>query len=452
MSNKKYLIDLPEIMKEWNWEKNSALGLEPAALTHGSKKRAWWCCSVCSTEWFAVIGNRTRGYGCPECGKIKKKLSYQKTILKNRGSFAEQHPELLNEWDFNKNTISPYNITSSSKTKVWWICSMGHSWQDTIDHRVREKRNCPICSSDAKTSFPEQAIYFYFKQVTDAKNRINIFGKEVDIYLPDINVGIEYNGKYWHQNRVAKDNEKIEFLQNKGLTMIVVTDGSKNEIKHNCITYDKNVNFAIKSLFEIVQIQSPSIDAYRDKHLIYEQYLQFKRENSLANKYPEIASEWHPIKNGNLTPDMFDYSSNKTVWWMCSKCGREWEASINHRTSKEQFQCSYCNKKEAGFQRRGKNSFQAKPIVQCDLNDAFIKIWDCAADVERALKIKHANIAACCSGKKGAKTAGGYKWYYLYDKIIEDTTIYGAISLGIILDKDLKIYKNKNNTGEQYAI
>lgn len=452
MNNKKYLIDFPEIMKDWDWDKNNDIELDPATITHSSKKRAWWHCHICSNEWFAIIGNRVQGYGCPECGKIKKLLSYQKTILRKRGNFAEQHPELLDEWDFQKNIISPYEITSSSKKKVWWICSVGHSWQDTIDHRVREKRNCPVCGSDVKTSFPEQAIYFYFKQVTNAKNRQAVYGKEIDIYLQDINIGIEYNGMYWHQNRTQNDTDKINFLKKMGVDIFVVLDGNENKIEDNYITYNKDLDFAIKSLFKCIKIKPPSIDVNRDKHKIYEQYLQLKKENSLSKKYPEIAAEWHPTKNGNLTPEMFDYSSNKSVWWMCSQCGYEWESSINHRTSKGRAKCASCSHKDGGLKNRGKNNINSKPVVQCSIDNTFIKIWDCAADVERNLNIKHTNIAACCSGKNGAKTAGGYKWYYLYDKFDQNFIIKGAISLNIIPKEERKLYTNLNEVGEKNAI
>lgn len=54
--------------------------------------------------------------------------------------------------------------------------------------------------------------------------------------------------------------------------------------------------------------------------------------NRLSLHYPEIASEWHPTKNGNLTPDDVSYGMTKKVWWICEE-GHEWEASISHRTN-----------------------------------------------------------------------------------------------------------------------
>ena len=34
-------------------------------------------------------------------------------------------PELLNEWDYEKNNIMPSDISIWSKNKVWWKCKYG---------------------------------------------------------------------------------------------------------------------------------------------------------------------------------------------------------------------------------------------------------------------------------------------------------------------------------------
>ena len=49
--------------------------------------------------------------------------------------------------------------------------------------------------------------------------------------------------------------------------------------------------------------------------------------------HPDIAKEWHPTKNGNLTPEMVTYGSNLKVWWKNTQ-GREWQSAIYKRTLK----------------------------------------------------------------------------------------------------------------------
>lgn len=48
-----------------------------------------------------------------------------------------------------------------------------------------------------------------------------------------------------------------------------------------------------------------------------------------------LATEWHAIRNGELTPDTVSLWSSKKVWWECSKtdCGHEWETIVAARSA-----------------------------------------------------------------------------------------------------------------------
>ena len=50
-------------------------------------------------------------------------------------------------------------------------------------------------------------------------------------------------------------------------------------------------------------------------------------ETCLAAVRPEIAAQWHPALNGQLTPSDVTVSSNRKVWWRCEQ-GHEWEAQV----------------------------------------------------------------------------------------------------------------------------
>ena len=63
--------------------------------------------------------------------------------------------------------------------------------------------------------------------------------------------------------------------------------------------------------------------------------------NDLATKRPQLAKEWHPIKNGDLTPQKVTFKSNKKVWWL-GKCGHEWEATISSRSHSNDG-CPFCS-------------------------------------------------------------------------------------------------------------
>ena len=55
--------------------------------------------------------------------------------------------------------------------------------------------------------------------------------------------------------------------------------------------------------------------------------------NSLLTVHPDIASEWHPTKNGPLTSADVSRASGKKVWWLCGKePSHEWVSMVKNRT------------------------------------------------------------------------------------------------------------------------
>jgi len=54
--------------------------------------------------------------------------------------------------------------------------------------------------------------------------------------------------------------------------------------------------------------------------------------NDLATTFPDVAAQWHPTRNGNLTPTQVSAGTGKKVWWRCEQ-GHEWEVTVSSRTS-----------------------------------------------------------------------------------------------------------------------
>lgn len=57
-----------------------------------------------------------------------------------------------------------------------------------------------------------------------------------------------------------------------------------------------------------------------------------RKSQSLKNTFPEIAKEWHPTKNGEITAEMVAPMTDKKFWWL-GKCGHEWLMSVQDRTN-----------------------------------------------------------------------------------------------------------------------
>ena len=123
----KKLIDwtktMPKLLREWNYDKND---VAPSDISIWSKDKVWWKCQK-GHEWLASMNNRQKNVGCPYCsGKMP---------IIGITDLETTNPELIAEWDYEKNKIAPNEIKAGSGIKVWWICAKGHSWSDSPNHR-----------------------------------------------------------------------------------------------------------------------------------------------------------------------------------------------------------------------------------------------------------------------------------------------------------------------------
>lgn len=332
----------PDLASQWHPTRNG--DLQPTDVTIHNGNNVWWICDK-GHEWSAKIANRSDGNNCPVC--VGKK------VLPGYNDLATVIPQLANEWHPTKNgKLTPQDVTVSSNKKVWWQCQKGHEWQTSVSHRSNGRR-CPKCFGESKTSFPEQAIFFYLNQVTTAYNRYMVDSHtEIDIYLPEHKIGIEYDGAYFHRGEKAKQREQLkeERLNKYGILLIRVREIEDQTDEH--IIYsppapnDIELTQTIKSLLAHIECTTQlslktDVNITRDRNKIYEQYIQSEKENSLLTINPQLASEWHPLKNGTLLPEYVAANSNKKVWWQCDK-GHEWSANINSRNKGSG--CPYCSK------------------------------------------------------------------------------------------------------------
>lgn len=62
-------------------------------------------------------------------------------------------------------------------------------------------------------------------------------------------------------------------------------------------------------------------------------------QTDLATLRPDLACEWHPEKNGKLTPEQVTPGSTKKVWWSCA-LGHAYQSYVFSRD--EGTGCPYC--------------------------------------------------------------------------------------------------------------
>lgn len=213
-------------------------------------------------------------------------------IIIGENDLFTTNPELIGEWDYDKNTISPTSVTAGSQKRVWWICQEHkHSWQAIIKNRAKGI-GCPYCSgrnatmgtNDLATLFPELATEW-------------------------------------------------DYEKNDGLTPYNVPTGSNKKVWWKCKTYNHSWQAFIQN---------------RTKHNQGCPYCSGRRAlfgfNDLTTTDPDIAAEWAYENNNDLKPTEVTRGSNKKVWWRCKE-GHKWESTVNSRTAGHG--CPYCSGQRA---------------------------------------------------------------------------------------------------------
>jgi hypothetical protein len=199
---------------------------KPREISYGSKDEYLWKCKKCKSTYSSSVNNKTKGdTGCPFCKGVK---------VNHTNCLWTTHPKICVQWHKTLNgDFTPYDITSGSSIKVWWICEKGHEWEATVNNRVNNEQSCPYC------------------------------------------------------------------------------EGSRASI-----------------------------------------------ETCLSTLYPDLSKQWHPSKNGELTPFDVTIGSNRKVWWL-GECGHEWEMKIRNRTIQGSG-CLECN--ESKGEKKLREIFSAKGI------------------------------------------------------------------------------------------
>lgn len=334
------------LVDEWHPTKNGSL--TPEDVTSFSHKKVFWL-GKCGHDWEDTLAHRSNGSKCPYCSGRR--------ILLGFNDLATTHPELAAEWHPTKNgKIKPEDVSKGSQKKVFWLGSCGHDWEAVISGRTGAgKRGCAVCSgkqinigvNDLLTTHPELAAEWHPtknealkpEHVTfNSSKKVFWLGKcghDWEAYISNRSrgAGCPYcSGRYTLAgfNDLATTHPEIASewhpTKNGNLLPIQVSKGSDKKVfwLGSC-GHDWEANIGIRTA------QNTGCPTCLNRTII-------PSYNDLATSLPEIAVQWHPTKNGSLTPQEVSKSSNKKVWWICEN-NHDWEAYIY---SREKAGCRKC--------------------------------------------------------------------------------------------------------------
>ena len=333
----------PHIVAEWHPDKN--IPLTPDKVSPGSSKKVWWKCDK-SHEWEAAIGNRvSKNQACPFCSG--------KRVIEGVNDLASKHPDIASEWHPSKNSIAPNEIFRTSQKKVWWLGKCSHAWEAKIANRAANNAGCPICAgrsvaigvNDISTTHPDIAAEWH-PEKNNANPNMFSKGSHEKVWWLGKSCGHE-----WEMAINSRTSQGQGCPVCSGSQLVV----GKNDLLSQRPdiaaewhpTYNENIepqHVFVKSnkVFWWLGKCGHEWDSLVSARTHQNDECPFCRGlqvlvgfNDLASQRPDIAVDWHPTQNGNLTTEMVTQGSGQKVWWL-GKCSHEWEMRISSRTINNQ--------------------------------------------------------------------------------------------------------------------
>ena len=180
--------------------------------------------------------NHLNGFGCNACGielgSSKIRIPYQEFI--RRSNCVHDN---LYEYDESSYSMISEKICIKCKKHGWFV-------QRGSDH-INQKHGCPFCTK-------KQTQYNVYKTISNLTDSQTIsdyrHGKyEIDVYLPDFNLGIEYNGLYWHSDKFLSNSyhiDKSNYFKQIGIRIIHIFEDEWRD-KQNIIL--SILNYSLKN-------------------------------------------------------------------------------------------------------------------------------------------------------------------------------------------------------------
>jgi hypothetical protein len=167
--------------------------LTPKDVFHSSTLKVWWL-GDCGHSWNSQVRYKVTGKGCPYCAGQK--------LLPGFNDLQTKNPILAKEWNYDRNELHPNQVFPGSCLRVWWKCGhCSHQWKASLNNR-NKNRGCPLCATVYHRSKGEQELIAFVRTIYSGpiieNDRKVLGGREIDILLPRLSVGIEFNCDYWH--------------------------------------------------------------------------------------------------------------------------------------------------------------------------------------------------------------------------------------------------------------
>ena len=231
--------------------------------------------------------NEGRNIPCKECAKEIIPKKREETMSKKRVFPQWFIDDLVNEEDKEK----ARNKTLNTDNIVQFKCPLGHVYTQRVGGHIhvltgKKSKGCNICFYQEFRSQQELEVDSYIKSLgfeTDHKrfknpdNPYSYF--EVDIYIPEKKIGIEYNGCFWHKTLPEdKYSRSIFYHQNKyltckqlGIRLISIFEPDWRDRKEKIKQYLKDLLLPVQTKIYARKTEVRKID-YHMANSLYDKY------------------------------------------------------------------------------------------------------------------------------------------------------------------------------------
>lgn len=284
---KTWVSDYPAIIARWHPHKNGIV--RPSEVRRGSHRVLWLFCDKGSDHLWSITATaatrtvqRSGTLRCPFCARTRVAPS---------NSLARTHPAIARQWHPTRNgALTPNAVTAGADRKVVWLCSRcaGHVWTANLRSRTVQGHGCPFCVG----------------QRAAAANSLGAVAPEI--------------ASEWHPTK------------NGRLSPGEVVPGSHKAVWWRCTTRPTHVWRATVAARARRAAPCPYCAKGRWK---LRKVDPLRQTHTLATRFPKIASQWHPTKNGALRPRDVTIGSSRMVWWKCDRGpDHEWRTTPGTRT------------------------------------------------------------------------------------------------------------------------
>lgn len=173
--------------------------------------------------------------------ETKFKISQSNQITRNIGN-ERQHLKKIDRIIEGAKLFNCLIIEIKEITAIAKCLSCSHEFEYTHQIFYPERLSlsnklCPVCNPrETFSSTGEREIVDFLKSIYDGiiitNDREQLGGKEIDIFIPELNIGIEFTGIYWHAEKQNTNNKhllwKQEFASKQGIKLITIFDDEWN--------------------------------------------------------------------------------------------------------------------------------------------------------------------------------------------------------------------------------